>query len=296
MSELGEPGALGIAGRLTRQFILSPLTPLFLMASIAMGLIALVSLPREEEPQISVPLVDVHVRTDGLKAEDAVKLVTEPLENIIKGIDDVEHVYSLTRDNQVMILRLRDKLLANLDRIPVGIPQPLVVGRGINDVAIVTLTFSPAEGQEAALTGADVSRIVREVEKEITKIEDVGYTYIVGDEAEVLRIDPDPEKLALYGVTLQQLVGKVEGANRSSPAGLVRDKGEQVGLILGETLKTPDEIGNLLLTTRDGRPVYVRDVADVSFTRDLDEYHVATLHKWSWPRRSRKSCIRSKAA
>ena len=293
MSELGEPGALGIAGRLTRQFILSPLTPLFLMAAVAMGLIALVSLPREEEPQISVPLVDVHVRTDGLKAEDAVKLVTEPLENIIKGIDDVEHVYSLTRDNQVMvtarfevglsadtaILRLRDKLLANLDRIPVGIPQPLVVGRGINDVAIVTLTFSPAEGQEAALTGADVSRIVREVEKEITKIEDVGYTYIVGDEAEALRIDPDPEKLALYGVTLQQLAGKVEGANRSFPAGLVRDNGEQVGLILGETLKTPEEIGNLLLTTRDGRPVYVRDVADVRFTSDLDEYHVATLHK-----------------
>ena len=293
MSELGEPGALGIAGRLTRQFILSPLTPLFLMAAVAMGLIALVSLPREEEPQISVPLVDVHVRADGLKAEDAVKLVTEPLENIIKGIDDVEHVYSQTRDNRVMvtarfkvglsadtaILRLRDKLLSNLDRIPVGIPQPLVVGRGINDVAIVTLTFSPAEGQEKALAGADVSRIVREVEKEITKIEDVGYTYIVGDEAEALRIDPDPEKLALYGVTLQQLAGKVEGANKSSPAGLVRDNGDQVGLILGETLKTPEEIGNLLLTTRDGRPVYVRDVADVRFTRDLDEYHVATLHK-----------------
>ncbi len=293
MSDLGETGALGIAGRLTRQFILSPLTPLFLMAAVAMGLIALMALPREEEPQISVPLVDVHVRADGLKAEDAVKLVTEPLENIIKGIDDVEHVYSQTRDNQVMvtarfkvglsadtaILRLRDKLLANLDRIPVGIPQPLVVGRGINDVAIVTLTFAPAEGQERALSGADVSRIVHEVEKEITKIEDVGYTYIVGDEAEALRIDPDPERLALYGVTLQQLAGKIEGANRSAPAGLVRDNGEQVGLILGKTLESPEEIANLLLTTRDGRPVYVRDVAEVRFVRDLDEHHVATLRK-----------------
>ena len=140
---------LGIAGRLTRTFIQSPLTPLFLLASLAVGLIALMNLPREEEPQISVPLVDIHVQADGLKAEDAVKLITEPLETIVKGIDEVEHVYSDTRDDRVMvtarflvgvsadtaILRVRDKLLANLDRIPVGIPEPLVVGRGINDVA-----------------------------------------------------------------------------------------------------------------------------------------------------------------
>ncbi len=291
MSDFGESGTLGIAGRLTRQFILSPLTPLFLMAAIAMGAIALISLPREEEPQISVPLVDVHVRADGLKAEDAVKLVTEPLENIIKGIDDVEHVYSSTRDNQVMvtarfkvglsadtaIVRLRDKLLANSDRIPVGIPQPMVVGRGINDVAIVSLTFSPAPGQ-TELSANDVTRIVREVEVELSKVDDVGLTYVVGEKSEALRVNPDPEKLALYGITLQQLAGKIKGANSSSPAGLMRDNGEQIGLILGDTLSTPEQIGNLLLTSRDGRPVYVRDVAEVKFVTDLDEQYVATLH------------------
>ena len=94
---------LGIAGRLTRGFISSPLTPLFLLASLAVGLIALFALPREEEPQISVPLVDIHVQAAGLKAQDAVKLVTEPLETIVKGIDEVEHVYSSTRDDQVMV-------------------------------------------------------------------------------------------------------------------------------------------------------------------------------------------------
>ncbi|WP_345899916.1 efflux RND transporter permease subunit, partial [Martelella sp. UBA3392] len=87
---------LGIAGGLTRTFITSPLTPLLLLAAIALGLIALVSLPREEEPQISVPMVDIHVNANGLKAEDAVKLVTEPLETIVKSIDGVEHVYSQT--------------------------------------------------------------------------------------------------------------------------------------------------------------------------------------------------------
>ncbi|NNU81472.1 efflux RND transporter permease subunit [Halovulum dunhuangense] len=289
MSE-GEGPGLGLAGRLTRAFIASPLTPLILLASLAVGLIALMSLPREEEPQISVPLVDIHVSADGLRAEDALKLVTEPLEGIVKGIDQVEHVYSDTRDDQVMvtarfvvgvssdtaILRVRDKILANLDRIPVGIPEPMVVGRGIDDVAIVALTFSPGTGQDM-LTAADLTRLAREVETELARIPDIGLTYLVGATDEALRIAPDPERLALYGVTLQQLAAKVEGANAAAPAGLLRDRGQQVGLVIGRTLATPEEIGNLELTTRDGRTVYVRDVADVAFVQDLDEAHVATL-------------------
>ena len=98
MTERKTP-SLGIAGGLTKRFIASALTPLFILAALAAGVVALVSLPREEEPQISVPLVDIHVQAQGLKAEDAVKLVTEPLEVIVKGINDVEHVYSSTRDD-----------------------------------------------------------------------------------------------------------------------------------------------------------------------------------------------------
>ncbi|MEX5727394.1 multidrug efflux pump subunit AcrB [Rhodovulum iodosum] len=282
--------ALGIAGRLTRSFITSPLTPLFLLAALAMGLLALVSLPREEEPQISVPLVDIHVQADGLKAVDAVKLITEPLETIVKGIDEVEHVYSQTADDQVMvtarfevglsqdtaILRVRDKILANLDRIPKGIPQPLVVGRGINDVAIVALTFAPAPGQ-TEIGAADLTRIAREVEVELAKIEDVGLTYMVGETDQAIRVAPSPEKLALYGITLQQLAGKLEGANSAAPAGMVRDGGQQIGLVLGRTLATAEEIGNLELTARDGRTVYMRDVSEIGFVSDLDEHHVASL-------------------
>ena len=148
---------LGIAGALTRAFIASPLTPLFLLAALALGLVALVTLPREEEPQISVPMVDIHVSANGLKAEDAVKLVTEPLETIVKGIDGVEHVYSQTEDDGALVtarfkvgtnadtsvLRVQEKIAANMDRIPVGIPEPLIVGRGIDDVAIVVVTLTP---------------------------------------------------------------------------------------------------------------------------------------------------------
>ena len=285
-------GGLGIAGRLTQAFLASPLTPLILLASLAVGLIALVSLPREEEPQISVPLVDIHVQAHGLRAEDAVKLVTEPLETIVKGIDQVEHVYSDTRDDAVMvtarfevgvpsdtaILRVRDRILANIDRIPVGIPEPLVVGRGINDVAIVALTFSPAHGHEG-VTAADLTRIAREVEVRLARIEDVGLTYLIGEETEALRVAPDPERLALYGITLQQLAGKIEGANSAAPAGDLRLDGQQIDLVIGETLTSPEEIGNLELTARDGRTVYVRDVADVGFVSGMDESYVASLHR-----------------
>ncbi|MCV2868318.1 efflux RND transporter permease subunit [Defluviimonas sp. WL0002] len=283
----------GLAGALTRAFITSPLTPLFLVAAFVFGLVALVSLPREEEPQISVPMVDILLRADGLRAEDAVKLITEPLETIVKGINGVEHVYSQTRDDQVMvtarflvgtssdaaILRVHEKLRANMDRIPVGVPEPLIVGRGIDDVAILSLTLTPKAEAAERMTANDLTRIARELRAEVAKIEDVGLTYIVGETTERIRIAPDPERLALYGMTLQQLAGKVQGANAAFPAGQIRDDGEQIELAVGETLRSPEDIGNLLLTTRDGRPVYVRDVADVSFTSGAEEHMVSSVSR-----------------
>ncbi len=105
----------------------------------------------------------------------------------------------------------------------------------------------------------------------------MGLTYLVGDTGETIRVSPNPEKLALYGVTLQQLAAKVSGANKTFPAGRVRNEGEQIDVVAGETLGSPDQIGNLLLTSRDNRPVYVRDVADVAFATDTGDVLVSTL-------------------
>ena len=290
MSEQGETDrGLGLAGWLTKGFITSPLTPLIILAALAVGLIALISLPREEEPQISVPLVDIHIQASGLTAEDAVQLVTEPMENIVQAIDDVEHVYSQTRDDMAMvtarfevgtsadaaILRVHEKVRANLDRMPVGIPEPLIVGRGINDVAIVTLTLSGKPGHE--VSSYDLTRMARALRGELTKIDDVGLTYLTGEAQEAIRVAPDPEKLALYGVTLQQLAGKVQSANRAFSTGKLRDQGQQIDLIAGETLTDPAEIASLLLTTRDGRPVYVGDVAQIEFVPDMSEQYAANV-------------------
>ena len=279
---------LGLSGRLTQATIRSPLTPLFLLAALAVGLIALLTIPREEEPQISVPMVDIRVNADGLKAPDAVELVTKPLEAIIKGIDGVEHVYSQTVDDRVMvtarflvgtnaddaILRVHEKIRANLDRIPVGIPEPLIVGRGINDVAVVVLTLSPKPEAAARWTDKDLYELADQLRSELVKTDNVGLTYISGGNPEQIRVEPDPEKLALFGVTLQQLVAKVRDANRSFQAGSVRDNDAMRDVAAGQTLAGVPDIGFLLVATRDNRPVYVRDVASVVIGPSPQEHRV----------------------
>ena len=281
---------LGLSGRLTEAAITSPLTPLFLFAALAVGLIALTAIPREEEPQISVPMVDIRVMADGLKGPDAVELISKPLEGIVKGIAGVEHVYSQTQDDRVMvtarflvgtkaedaIFRVHEKIRANMDRIPIGVPEPLIVGRGINDVAIVVLTLSPTPQVAERWTDKDLYQVAEELRDELTKTGNVGLTYISGGSPQQIRVEPDPEKLALYGVTLQQLTAKVRDANRSFLAGQVRDAGITRSVVAGQTLSGIPDIGLLLLTTRDNRPVYVNDVASVVIGPSPQEHRVWT--------------------
>lgn len=268
---------LGISGVLTRAFIDSPLTPLLLLAALLVGLIALKSLPREEEPQISVPMVDILVTTNGYKADDAIDLVTRPLEDLIKGVAGVEHVYSQTQDDNVMVtarfyvgtsqdnavLRVHDKIRSNIDRLPKGIPEPLIVGRGIDDVAIIVLSLSPKPERASAWTENGLYQVAEEIQHDLTKVENVGSSFIVGGSPTQIRVEPDPERLSLYGVTLNQLIDKLSNANRSFLVGTFRERDRALPVVAGQTLQGVPDIGLLLLTSRDGRPVYVKDVADV---------------------------------
>jgi multidrug efflux pump subunit AcrB len=268
---------LGFSGRLTAATIASPLTPLFLLAAIAMGLMALATIPREEEPQISVPMVDIMVRADGLKGADAVELVGKPLEAIVKSVSDVEHVYTQADDDQVMvtarfkvgtdpdnaIVRIHEKIRANYDKIPVGIPEPLIVARGINDVPIVVLTLSPKPEAAARWNDQALYDIAGKLRTEIAKVGDVGLTFTSGGRPEEIRIEPDPERLTAHGVPLGALIEAVRQADRSFPAGRIRDGGEAEDVAVGRTLQTPQEIGLITVASASGQPVYVRDVANV---------------------------------
>jgi len=289
----GSPPRLGLSGFIARFFIESPLTPLFLLISLAAGLVALANLSREEEPQISVPMVDIFVRADGLKAVDAVELVTKPLEDIVKGIDGVEHVYSETRDDQVVvtarflvgtdeddaIVRVHTEIRANFDRRPLGIPEPLIVGRGINDVAILVLTLH-GQGMGDRWNDNALYNVAQSLRHELIKVPNVGLTYIVGGRPDQIRIEPDPERLSLYGVSLNQLVDKVANANRSFEAGTLRRLDRTAVTMAGQTLQGVPDVGLLLVTSRDGRPVYVKDVADIVVDAKPLDARVWHLQPW----------------
>lgn len=266
-----------------------------------MGVVALLVMPREEEPQISVPMVDILIKADGLKAIDAVELVTEPLEDIVKGIDGVDHVYSQTDDDRVLvtarflvgtdedtaILRVHENIRANMKRIPIGVPEPLIIGRGINDVAILVLTLTPKEKAGDHWDSRSLYRLADELQHELVKVEEVGLTYMVGGSADQIRVEPDPEKLTLFGVTLNQLVTKIKAANRSLLAGQFNKTGRNLPVVAGQTLQGIADIGQLLITTYDGRPVYVKDVADIvvgARNEDSRVWHVAGAEKKFEPR------------
>jgi len=279
---------LGISGTLTKAFIASPLTPLLLLVALALGTMAMLSLPREEEPQISVPLVDILVDANGLKAADAIELVTEPLEDLVKGIDAVEHVYSLSEDDRVIVtarflvgtdedlatLRVHEEISANRSRIPIGIPEPLIIGRGINHVPIITLTVTPEPGNTGRWDDNRLYGVADELLHELNKVADTGQSFIVGGRADQVRVEPDPERLSLYGVTLNQLVEKVKSANRSFLIGNIRDNNRTLPVVAGQTLSGVPDVGLLLITSRDGRPVYVKDVADVVVGAKPEEHRV----------------------
>ncbi|HEX6859625.1 MAG TPA: efflux RND transporter permease subunit [Caulobacteraceae bacterium] len=268
---------LGISGRLTRATIASPLTPLFLLAAIAMGLLALFSIPREEEPQISVPMVDIMVQAPGLRAQDAAELVAKPLETIVKSVDAVDHVYTQVVDDQVLVtarfdvgedpddaaVRIHEKIRANYDRIPVGIPEPMIVTRGINDVPAVVLTLSPKSGQEGRWSDQALYDIAGKLRTEVAKVDDVGLTFIVGGRPDEIRVEPDPERLALHGVALGSVIEAVRQANRSFPAGAIREGGQAVEVAAGRTLASPAEVGLVTIASVNGEPVYLRDVANI---------------------------------
>ena len=281
----------GLSGLLTRAFITSPLTPLLLLAALIVGGIALLQLPREEEPQISVPMVDILVTANGYKAGDAIELITKPLEDIVKGINGVEHVYSSTQDDSVVVtarfyvgtdedtalLRVHEKIRSNIGDLPKGIPEPVIIGRGINDVAIVTLTLEPKPDAASRWDDNGLFQIAQELQHELVKVDNIGLTYIIGGSPNQIRVEPDPERMALYGITLSQLVDKLSSANRSFLIGAFEQIDRNLPVVAGQTLQGIPDISLLLLTSRDGRPVYVKDVADVTLGAAEPDHRAWTL-------------------
>ncbi|MEN8205801.1 MAG: efflux RND transporter permease subunit, partial [Pseudomonadota bacterium] len=265
--------SLGIAGRTARLFITSPVTPMILIVSLFIGLIGLMFTPRQEDPQISVPMIDVFVQYPGASAEQVASLVTEPLERILMEIPGVRHTYTATERGRAMvtvrfkvgeemgasIVKVHDKLQSNLDKIPPDVSQPLVKPVAIDDVPVVTLTLWSKDVDDGALRLLSLDLLQR-----LGEVKNVGKGFIVGGREDQVKVEVMPERLSGYGISLQQVAQTIQTANSEKTAGDLESGGVSFAVRTGSFLTSAKEIGRLVIAIRQGAPVYVRDVARVS--------------------------------
>ena len=263
----------GAAGRLAAAFIGSKLTPLFVGASLALGALAIVALPREEEPQIIVPMVDVFVEMPGATAADVEQRVTRPMEQLLWEVPGVEYVYSTSSTGQSMVVvrfrvgqaeeaalvRLNQKLAANTDRIPPGVIGPIVKPRSIDDVPIMAITIWSER------YGDDQTRgLAAQLRDAIAEVTDVSEVTLIGGRPRQLRVDVDPARLAAYELDPLSVQRAIVATNaRGAASGSVM-AGRITGLEAGSHLTTADDVRRVVVSSAGGRAVRVGDLADVS--------------------------------
>ncbi len=272
---------LGLAGRTARFFINSPLSPLFYITMFLLGLAGLIMTPRQEDPQISVPLVDLFIQYPGAPVEEVASLAIQPLERMMWEIQGVKHVYSASDRGQGMVtvqfkvgeemepslVKVNEQLASNMDKIPQGVSMPLVQSKGIDDVPVVTLTlWSDKDFNGDGIPDVDDSllrRLALSVLQALKEIPETGKSFVVGGRAEQVTIKVLPERLAGYGISLGQVAQAIQAANAEQQVGNVEASGAHFTVVTGKFLQTADDIAGLKVGTRNGVPIYVRDVAEV---------------------------------
>ncbi|CAO5681582.1 MAG: Efflux pump membrane transporter BepE [Holosporales bacterium] len=265
-------------GRFTQFFVESPLTLLILIATFFLGVLALINLPREEEPQISVPMVDVFVQAQGLKAQDAAELVTKPLEVILKGIHGVDHIYSQTQDDGAVItvrfqvgynpdkaiLHVHERIRAHLDEMPYGIQMPLVNLKTIDDVAILVINLMAKPELADRYLDTTLYEIGEQLRQEMMTLSDVGSTYIVGGRPSQIRIEPNLDQLLKLEVTLLDVVNKIKNANLINPLGRIYKEQKTFSLTAGDAFKTLDDLKEFVISNDHDKTFYLKDIANIT--------------------------------
>ncbi len=262
----------GFAGRIARAFIDSKLTPLVVITSVLLGAAAIVMLPREEEPQIKVPMIDVLVSMPGSTAKEVEERATRPMEKLLWEIPGVEYIYSTSRpgeslaivrfkvgeDVEKSLVKLNQKLQSNFDRIPYGVSPPLIKPRSIDDVPILALTFHSAHYDHLTLR-----RLVAQVDDAVKQVPLVAETTIIGGAKRQLRVLLDPLQLASRNLSAAEIVPMITQANRQTVAGGLTSNNREVIVETGGFLSTAQDAGNVVVGVFDGKPVYLREVAEI---------------------------------
>jgi multidrug efflux pump subunit AcrB len=267
---MSEP--FGLAGRIARAFIDSKLTPLIVVTSVLLGVAAIWLLPREEEPQIKVPMIDVLVSMPGTGSKEIEERVTRPMEKLLWEIPGVEYIYSTSSPGQSLVIvrfvvgsdaeqsvvRLNQKLQSNFDRIPHGVSHPLIKVRSIDDVPILALTFHSARYDHLTLR-----RLAAQVDDAVKQVPMVAETRIIGGARRELRVLLDPVRLASRGLTPVGIIPMLRQANRQYPSGGLTSGNREVVIETGVFLRTAEDVGNVVVGVFNGTPVYLREVADI---------------------------------
>ena len=277
----------GISGRIARLFLDSELTPLLGITALLLGLFAVAVTPREEEPQINVTMANVIVPFPGASAEHVESLVATPMEKVLAEISGVKHIYSVSRPGVAVvtvqfevgeertdaIVRLYNAIYSNPDWRPpgVGILQPLVKPKGIDDVPVLSLTLWTEDPERGA---HELRQVAHAIEAEIKRVPGTRNVYTIGGPDETVHVALDPQRLAGYGLTVGELIGSLQAANVVQHAGSTVSGGESVPVQAGEFLADRDEVAQLVVAVHQGRPVYLQDVAEVRAGPDQPEQYV----------------------
>ncbi len=271
MNETPYTAGLGIAGRLAHAFLNSKLTPLIIAASLALGVFAVAIIPREEEPQILVPMLDITTAMPGASPAEVEQRVTLPIEQLVHQISGVEYVYSTSSPGQSLVIvrflvgtqqedaliKVYSKLYSNFDHMPPGVSQPLIKARSIDDVPILALTLWGEHDD-----GYRLRAIADEIQHNISQVADVSETSVIGGLPRSMRVVLSTAKLNAYGLSVMTIVGRLQAANARLQAGSFAQNNSQIRVDAGNLFTSRKDLESVVVAVDHGRAVYLRDVAD----------------------------------
>jgi multidrug efflux pump subunit AcrB len=275
---------MGIAGRVAQGFLRSKLTPLVTLASLAVGALALLGTPREEEPQISVPMIDVMAVFPGASPSEVENLLTRPIEKLMWEIPGVEYVYAMAGDGMTLVTvrftvgedqdrsvsKVHAKLAAAMDEVPPGALPPLVKPHSIDDVPILTLTL------HSTRYGSDELRLIAtHLEDEVRTLPDVAETFVVGGRPRTVRVILDPARLASNGITPGEVAAALHGTNARLTAGEFASDNTVFRVQVGAPIRSVPDLMRVVVSSRGAGPVYLGNVATLDDTFGEVENYVS---------------------
>lgn len=278
---------MGISGKIAKKFLLTEITPLLALVGLLLGLFAVLVTPREEDPQINVTFANIFIPFPGATAEEVENLVSTPAEQVLSEIKGLKHIYSTSMpgmslltiqykvgiDRTDALVRLYNKVASNQDWLPqkLGVGQPLIKPKGIDDVPIVTLTLWTEDEDRGAY---ELSQVAHAIEAELKRVPGTRDIYTVGAAERVVHVLLDSAKIAGYNLSLNDLRQSLAASNSAKDAVSLVDKNTEVQVIAGTFLSNESEIGDLVVGVHNGIPVYLKDVATIKHGADSPETYV----------------------